>query len=197
MATSQKDLEFMARFLADNNTVKDASLNEETADMILRFILNHRKADIEKGDVILNVEMGAQYGNIGVYKVRENAKDTLCYPEKDYEYVDIKAAADVLYFSPKSTHVQPFDKNGPLYIPYSWQNLVEVASDEKVNIYMLESPDATSISMPVWGFQYNKFYCTVRFGVCIPGLYAEKVAADILALINPLFPAFDFKFPEL
>lgn len=145
---------------------EDGKLTPEIAAEIEKLFNEYKKNEVEVGDVIISVESG-NFGNVCIRSVDDlKEPKTLEYKSGDYDYLTIftKAEEHILWTDFATT--QPFDRQAPFYVPFAWSSL-NLIKETPVYREFTMTPFASNISFGVWGFDYNKYWYKVNFGICI------------------------------
>lgn len=185
---SDKEQEVLQQIFHDNRkNAEEGSVVSFTWPLIKELVDNYKKSQLSHGDTVIDVEMGF-YGSISIRNIK-TAKQPglqLKYKSGSYDYVGAELEAEQVILFTDDSDVEPFNRQSPFYVPYSFKSLTPMENnglDKRYRVFSyFQSNGNLSWSIP--GFKYNEVWETVRFGICLDRDKAEEFVRRLLILIG-------------
>ena len=184
-----------AKFIKGNT--KAGSISVELKDKILNLYDEYKLPFLTKNTNILCADFG--YDNFGSIVIRhvkeldlidnENENQTLFklkYLPGDYDYVCIISDKLTKILWTDYSEIEPFNRQGCFYCDgASFESLGEpILKTEKYREFYSINEYVHNISFAIWGFNYNTFYKSIKFSLCIEENKTEEFIAKLRKLIN-------------
>lgn len=133
--------------------------------------------------------ISADFGSLGSLVIRYIAtcgEDTLKYEPGSYDYISIRSRGTKRILWTDYANEEPYNRHGGLYCDgASFDTLGEpVKKTDDYREFQNEQEYTHSICFGVWGFDYNDFYGSVRFGMCIKKEKVEEFVSRLRDIIG-------------
>lgn len=182
---TEKEKQTLGQFANDHRIT--SSITQEKADEIKSLFDKYKKSSIQKDDVIVCVETGYNFGHIKVNYISDNSKpdENLKYEEGSYDYVNVSTSKESTTLFTDFSDTEPFNRQGGLYVPHSWSRLALVKKTDLYREFEFKYNHPTrSTCFPVWGFGYNSFWKSVKFGICVEEKNADIFIENLRLILN-------------
>lgn len=179
-----KELLFLHDFINENK--KAGKLSKQQSEEIERIWNNYKSLKVSSGYSIIDADFGT-LGSLVIREVESSDFDNdLKYKSGSYDYVSIvtKNTKRILWTDYSDT--EPYNRSSGLYC--------SGASFDSLGPPVIQKPDyrefnstckyQSNITFGVWGFDFNDFYGSVRFGICIETKLVDAFIGQIRTIIN-------------
>ncbi len=171
-------------FVIENKNA--GGLNKLVVDQVKELWNKYKLTQLASDCSIIEGDFG-RLGSLITREIKSIDGDiSLKYESGSYDYVSIvsKNATYLLWtdYSPE----QPYDRTSGLYCGgMSWQLLGKpIIEKPEYREFQYVYEYLTNISFAVWGFDYNDFYGSVRFGLCIKTENVKKFTEELRKIID-------------
>lgn len=179
-----EDATFMFNFFSDMKSASgiEAELNSEIQSLWNKYKL----PELTDNCTIITADFG-KLGTIVTRKVVGFDEDVkFKYKSGGYDYISIKANPTKIILWTDYSPVEPFNRQGGLYGDgSSFESLGEPVKEcEDYREFQATYNYVSNICFGVWGYSYNDFHKSVRFGICIQDDKVEEFISKLRSLLN-------------
>jgi hypothetical protein len=183
-----EETQFMLQFLSDGKAARNEAFTKEIADGILESVKPFAKSTWNEGDLVLNFVLSMNFGNIEIQEVSEMSEFSKEEPRqmsfKKGGYCSCFGKRSLIYFGPKGKQgPEPYNRQGCLYVPYSWEDLDLVEEMESCDVYVFQGRMA-NISFGITAWWFSDFWKTLRFGIVIDPKDKTEVISKVVKLLK-------------
>ncbi len=191
MKTNNKELlEAMlsiSNFMTQNK--KSGQLIKETSDEIQSLWNKYKLSNVAPGTSIIE----ADFGTLGSLVIRdveslqfEDDNYPLQYKSGSYDYVSIVSSSTRKILWTDYEDTEPFNRQGGLYCSgASFDQLgLPIKEETFYREFDVVHKYKSNISFAVWGYSYNDFYGSVRFGLVIKTEMVKDFIEALRTIIN-------------
>jgi hypothetical protein len=186
---SDIEKETLQQLIRDNKkNIEEGSVVSFTWPLIKELVDKYKKSELFHGDTVINVEMGF-YGSIAIRNVKtakQPGLQLIKYESGNYDYVGAELEAEQVILFTDDSDVEPFNRQGPFYVPYSFKNLTPMDNnglDKKYRVFSYFQ-SGSNLNWAIPGFKYNEVWKIVTFGICLDRDKAEEFVRRLLILIG-------------
>lgn len=185
MKNQEEDLKSamtIMQFISDHK-IND-KISEELSKEIEQLFLKHKKDTVDVGDVLIIVETGLNFGNIEIKNVFEIIEPrTFSYKSGYYDYVSVFCDLHIILWTDYDD-TEPYNRQGSFYIGHSFDGLNVERTENNYRELSYDSDTKINSSFAIWGFNFNNFWGTLRFGICIDSNKKDKFLSSLRKLLN-------------
>lgn len=168
-----------------NDLGKASGISEEQAQSIKELVDNYKLPQLIEGASIIT----ADFGFLGSVQVQEYSLFDPCefkYKENNHDYISIKTKTHrhIVWIDYDTT--EPYNRNGSLYCNgASWKSLGNAIKETPdYREFDIKSDYISNCCFAIWGFSYNSYWNSVKFGLCIETEKVDKFINALKAIIN-------------
>lgn len=161
-------------------------LTQEKRISLEDIFLKYKLDTIQKGCSVVDCELGI-LGSITIDKVGSvEEPQKLGYKKGGYDYVSILSDSTRTILWTDHSDTEPYNRQGGLYGGgVSFDMLGEPLVDTpEYREFQRTSEIFCNMSKPVWGFTYNNFYKTVKFGLSIKNENVEEFISSVRLILE-------------
>jgi hypothetical protein len=181
---NERQTNTVAQLLQDSKLTGGLSL--EAISKIQDLWNNLKTQPSAKECSIISAEFG-KFGHIEIFDVSrfEQGDYQLKYLSRNYDYVAISSKKETCILWTDYQDIQPYNRQSCFYVGRSFQTLGEPkVKKEDYREFYFESKKLQSMSLPVWGFQHNKTYDEVKFGMCIETQNVDLFISELRKILE-------------
>jgi len=151
-------------------------MKEQHAAGGLPIYLSHKIQtlwELYKEDEVLDdcAVITAEFGKLGSVVIRtivECEPQKLKYESGNYDYISIKCETQRILWTDYSD-TEPYNRQCGLYCSGASFDMLgdPIFECDEYRIYRHKDEYISNISFGVWGYEYNDYYGSIRFGICI------------------------------
>ncbi len=184
-----KDIDFMFSFFNDMQAQSESNsfINkvEEIETLVNKYKLQNVSPDQKISAV--SFEMG-KLGSFIINRGKLEESITLKYKEGEYDYISLLQESSTAYLFTDYSNEQPYNRQGGLYCNgWSWANLELVEETEEYRYFTGNSNYSVNSSFAIWGFSYNNYWNTLKFGIIIPIEAEPEFIIELLKIITRVY----------
>lgn len=159
-------MNFLINFMTEHMSMGGISKN--ISDEVETLWNEYKLPQLEDNCSIIN----ADFGNLGSLVIRkitsyENPQ-LFSYKSGNYDYVSVLADKIECILWTDYKNIEPYNRQGGLYCDgASFKNLEIVNLTHNYREFVGKFEYNSNISFPVWGYRFNDFYNSIRFGICL------------------------------
>lgn len=185
----KNDLQELAAFMFENAQV--GQMNTGIASQI-EALWNEYKLNTLLHDFPISI-IDADFGVLGSLIIRDVKSVDPCkqdlvleYKPGNYDFVSITESRDRRILWTDFSDVEPYNRQSGLYCGgMSWEILgAPVRVTDTYREFQHDHRGEWNIAFAVWGFDYNDYYGSVRFGIVIPTNKVDEFISRIREIIG-------------
>ncbi|GAB2539722.1 hypothetical protein [Rufibacter soli] len=177
-------MDSLLNFIQENRIA--GGLTTETAIKIEQLWNKYKLPKLEQGCSIISADFGV-LGSLSIRRLTgfDEAVE-FKYESGNYDYVSVKANQTTIFLWTDYKDIEPYNRNGGLYGDGSSFDFLgkPVIEKDDYREFISRSEHMSNISFAVWGYSFNNFYNTVRFGLCIKTDKVEEFLISLRTLIG-------------
>jgi len=176
---------FLRNFISENK--KSGGLDTETVQKIQDLWNDYKLPKSCENTSIITADFGS-LGSVIIRKIKEYEKEyTFKYEERgECDYISVVYVNTTRILWTDYENIEPYNRNSGLYCDgASFEHLGSpiIEKDEYREFYKT-SEYGGNLCFAVCGFNYNDFYKTVRFGMCIENSKVDEFILKLRNIIN-------------
>lgn len=171
-------------FMVENK--KSGGLTKEISDRVEELFKKYKLDKSEDGCSIICADFG-NLGSIEIKEVEEFEEPVdFKYAGGSYDFITVKTKSIKNILWTDYENIEPYNRQGGLYANgCSFSRLGKPVLEKKEYREFVSSGDyKINISFAVWGFDYNEFYGSVRFGLCIKSENVDTFISELRKIID-------------
>ena len=171
-------------FISENTMA--GGMQQEVAEKIEALWNEYKENSLKKNCSIITGDFG-KLGSVVIRKISTFEPMNFKYESGSYDYVSIKCDTTRILWTDYQD-IEPYNRSGDLYCDgASFEMLGKPIKEvEDYREFNATSNYKSNISFAVWGFDFNDFYGSVRFGMCIKNDKVDEFMNKLRTIINKL-----------
>lgn len=167
----------------------NGGLSKEVSDKVEALFNHYKLNEVKGGNSIITAEFD-KYGSLcisHIASVESEQPVLLKYESGSYDYISCKIAQDEKILWTDFKDIEPYNRQGGLYANgasfASFGAPISVTKEYR-EFYSKFDNRCYLSSFPVWGFSYNDFYGSVKFGICLERENVEPFINQLRSIIG-------------
>lgn len=187
-------MDFMTSFIKDNTV--SSGVFPENAALIQKLVEKYKLPNLQRDCSTIT----ADFGSLGSVVVRNvvcfEKQDDLKYERGNYDYISVGYDKCNYILWTDYENIEPYNRQSGLYCDgmsfrYLGNPVVEKPSYREFNVVLPHHVHQSEVgvlypnsSFALWGFTYNNFWNSVRFGLAIKTEDVEVFIVELRKILN-------------
>lgn len=185
LGEKEANMFFLSNFVNENK--KSGGLSKDISDKIEQLWNKYKLTTIDTNCAIIT----ADFGFLGslvirtVKSVEESANFTLKYQSGSYDYVTILSDNTRKLLWTDFSSEEPYNRQGGLYCDgATFEFLGKPVNKGNYREFDAIHQYDSNITFGIWGYDFNDFYGSVRFGICLPKDQVDLFIQELREIIG-------------
>lgn len=180
---TNKNLEFMQAFFADS--IASGGISNETNKAIEQLWKDYQLPELQENSSVITADVGF-LGSLTIREIESFQPQSLKYESGNYDYVSIVVNKTTTILWTDYSNIEPYNRQGGLYADgSSFAMLGEpIVEKEDYREFIAIHEYKSNISFAIWGYNFNNYYKSIRFGICLKNEHVDEFVSKLRTLLG-------------